>query len=180
METIETSPAEESFIRRNRILIGFVAAILFVFAVIGMTLVNGGSPSGPYQFTLKNLDGEDVSLSDFEGQVILVNFWATWCPPCKVEMPFLQTYYDAHKDDGFVLLAIDVNESQAQVDEFITAYGYTFPVLLDNTGDVSQAYGSPGLPYSVVIDREGKVAYRHSGVFTPDLLEQEITPLLTE
>jgi len=82
-------------------------------------------------FVLADMGGHPVRLSDYQGQVVLVNGWATWCPPCRAEMPTLQAFYDKHQDEGFTLLAINAGESQPTVSGFVSQMGFSFPVLLD-------------------------------------------------
>jgi peroxiredoxin len=129
-------------------------------------------------FSLMSLGGEPVSLSDYSGQVVLVNMWATWCPPCKAEMPTIHEYYQAHRDDGFVVLAVNSQEQAASVNSFIQATGFTFPVLLDDRATVMDQYNVLGLPTSFIIDRHGTIQHTHTGQITKDQLEQYIDPLL--
>lgn len=123
-----------------------------------------GEPA-PY-FELKDLEGQSVSLDDFSGKPILLNFWATWCPPCRLEMPYLEQVYEEWSDQGLVVLAINEGESSAQVREFVQSYGLTFPVLLDTRGAVAQAYNPQEfLPTSFFIDRDGVVQVKIVGAF---------------
>jgi cytochrome c biogenesis protein CcmG/thiol:disulfide interchange protein DsbE len=129
-------------------------------------------------FTLQTLDGRSVKLSDYRGQVILLNTWASWCPPCRAEMPDLEAYYREHKEDGFVVLAVNDEESASTVANFIQAQGFTFPVLLDPDGKVMSQYGVRGLPTSFFIDRNGMVRGVWSGQLSPERLKQIVDPLL--
>lgn len=129
-------------------------------------------------FSLISLDGAPVKLSDYAGQVILLNTWATWCPPCKAEMPTIHNYYQAHKDEGFVVLAVNSQEPTGTVSSFIQANQFTFPVLLDSTGQMEDQYRIRALPTSLVIDRNGVIQYIHTGEISGDQLEQVIGPLL--
>ena len=138
-------------------------------AQIGATAAN---------FQLPSLSGESVALSDYRGQVILVNAWATWCPPCKAEMPAIHEFYQTHQNDGFVVLAINSQEDAATVQRFITAQGFTFPVLLDIQASVLDQYQVRGLPTSFIIDRDGILRYIHTGAITRQQLEDVIGPLL--
>lgn len=141
----------------------------------GVGVSIGGTPAmgdpAP-DFTLKNLEGEKVNLSDFKGQPVLINFWATWCPPCRFEMPAIQKMYDQYKDDGFVVLAVDVQESIAQVQQYVDQGGYTFPVLLDYTGETSDLYRIRAFPTSYFVDPEGNIAVAHRGMMTEPVLQQ--------
>jgi len=119
-------------------------------------------------FQLSNLDGQLVSLNDFGGKPVLVNFWATWCPPCRSEMPFIQETYTDKKwaDEGLVVLAIDIGEKASIVGEFVNNYGLTFPVLLDIERDVSLEYYVRGIPTTFFIDREGIIQDIRMGPFS--------------
>ena len=109
-------------------------------------------------FTLKNLDGKEISLNQFRGKHILVNFWATWCGPCKIEMPSLEALYERFKDRNFVLLAISNDMFGANiVKPFVKAHNINFPVLLDQRLKVSNAFGVVSLPTTFMIDPQGKI-----------------------
>jgi peroxiredoxin len=127
---------------------------------------------------LTDLQGKSVSLSDYLGQVVLVNNWATWCPPCKVEMPELQAYYEAHAMDGFVLVGIEAGEPHDEVASFVQEYGLTFPVWLDAHSAALEAFQNWELPSSYVIDQAGQVVYSWIGAVNQQTLEQYVTPLL--
>jgi cytochrome c biogenesis protein CcmG, thiol:disulfide interchange protein DsbE len=130
---------------------------------------------------LTDLDGNPVSFADYAGQVILYNAWATWCPPCKAEMPILQAYYEKHRDKGFVIIAIeDGLQGNVDVKDFVADYGLTFPVWPDPTFKAAKAYGVTALPTSFVIDREGMVRLTWSGEISMAALERYVTPLLVE
>lgn len=108
-------------------------------------------------FTLKDLDGKTWSLRDLRGKVVAVNFWATWCPPCRKEMPDLQALYDEYKDQGLVVLAISYDEDASKIRSFIAKQGFGYPVLLDPGGSVERLYRIDGWPKTFVYDREGKL-----------------------
>ncbi len=107
-------------------------------------------------FTLDSLDGDAITLSDMEGQVVVLDFWATWCNPCIKEMPHLQELYEQHAGQEVVVLAINVMEERGDVAEFMAEYGYTFTVLLDGDGRVTDDYGVKGIPSTIIVDREGE------------------------
>jgi peroxiredoxin len=108
-------------------------------------------------FTLPDLAGRSWRLRDLKGKVVLVNFWATWCPPCRKEMPDLEALYAEYKDKGLVVLAVS-DEERAKVEPFIAARKYTFPVLLDEGRKVSEALRIEGIPKTFIYDREGRLA----------------------
>lgn len=118
-------------------------------------------------FTLTTLDGEEASLSDYEGKIVMINFWATWCTYCDQEMPDLQRLYDENKDDDFVLLAVNVGESHKVAKDYIDEGGYTFPVVLDEDRTVSQKqYFVSAFPTSYFIDTEGNLIGAVPGMMT--------------
>ncbi len=129
-------------------------------------------------FTLLSPAGESITLSDYQGQVVLVNIWATWCPPCKAEMPDINAFYEAHKDEGFVVLAVNSQEDAATVDDFIQAKGFSFPVALDTQGEVMRLYQALGLPTTYIIDRNGTIQHVQTGTITSQQLKEIIEPLL--
>jgi peroxiredoxin len=130
----------------------------------------GGAPrvgaTAP-DFSLLNLDGQPVSLSDFRGRLVLINFWATWCGPCEIEMPAIQAVYEKHQEEGFVVLAVAVDDSAKNVRRFINERGLTFQTLMDD-GSVSRAYRVFGLPASFFVGADGNIAAVHNGVLTED------------
>ena len=110
-------------------------------------------------FTLETLSGETVTLSSLRGQAVLVNLWATWCPPCRAEMPAIQKMYIEYKDRGFVVLGVDMTyqDTAANVPTFVQENQLTFPILMDTTGQMAQQYELRSLPTSFFIDREGVI-----------------------
>jgi thiol-disulfide isomerase/thioredoxin len=131
--------------------------------------------------SLTGLDGMEHQMTDHLGEVVLVNLWATWCPPCKAEMPTLEAYYQAHQADGFVTIAINDGDPADEVAEFVQEYGLTFPVWLDPTYKATDiAFKTRNLPSSFVIDREGYVRLRWVGEIDRATLEKYVTPLILE
>jgi peroxiredoxin len=129
---------------------------------------------------LTDLRGNPDSIENYHGQVILVNNWATWCPPCRLEMPELQAYYDAHVAQGFVVIAIESGDPIDQVASFVQEFGLTFPVWLDPKSKSLETFNDWDLPSSYVIDRDGIVRLSWTGGVTRSTLEQFVTPLLEE
>jgi len=110
------------------------------------------------EFVLPDLSGAPVRLSDHEGKVILLNFWATWCPPCRAEMPSMETLYQAYRNQGLLILAISGDRTgRSVVKSFVQDRGVTFPILLDPDGEVFAQYGVRGLPTSYLLDRRRRV-----------------------
>jgi len=130
-------------------------------------------------FTLPNLDGKDVTLSDFKGKVILLNFWATWCGPCKAEIPAFVELQDQYRDD-LVVLGFSVDDTREQAAEFAAEYKINYPVLLGlGRDEVQDAYGPIwGIPMSFLISRDGQVCKKHMGIAPKAVFEQEIRALL--
>jgi peroxiredoxin len=110
-------------------------------------------------FTLETTTGGTITLSDLRGTAVLINLWATWCPPCRAEMPAIEEVYNQYKDEGFVVLAVNMTyqDTFADIAPFVDEYGLTFPILLDKTGSVGSAYQLRSLPSSFFIDRDGTI-----------------------
>jgi peroxiredoxin len=124
------------------------------------------------EFTLRDLDGEAVSLSDFRGRPVIVNFWATWCVPCRVEMPELERAYQQHADDGLAILALNQEETAEQARDYFDELGLTFIGLLDEKGAVARVYGSYFvLPTSYFVSPEGEITAVHRGPMTAEQIE---------
>jgi len=137
------------------------------------------SPEPAGELPLLMLDGTTVDLADYRGRVVLINFWATWCAPCRIEMPELDSYYQAHGDDGFVLLAVNAGETRARAAEYLAENNYTFPVLLDEDGAIADYFGGlRGMPTSFILNQAGEVTYQHVGMLTTADLDAHLTPLL--
>jgi len=134
-------------------------------------------------FRLKTLDGKDVHLSDFHGKPVLINVWATWCPPCRLEMPGIQAAYEKYQEEGLVVLGIDltVQDNLPDVPVFVRDLKLTFPILLDESGDVSaRLYGLRGLPTSYFIDRNGTLRHIQIGEMTPGQLDENLAAILPQ
>ncbi|MEM7348695.1 MAG: TlpA disulfide reductase family protein [Chloroflexota bacterium] len=122
---------------------------------------------GATNFTLTRLDGGELSLVDLRGQYVLVNFWATWCIPCRKEMPYLQDISEKHQDQ-LVILGINMGEDADRVQPFIDEMGLTFPILLDPPSELTQEHNVRGLPVSFVVGPEGDIVYRRVGEILPE------------
>src|SRR5215469_5228734 len=122
-------------------------------------------------FSLTDLQGKSWHLRDLKGQVVLVNFWATWCPPCRKEMPDLQALYDKYKDQGFLVLSIS-DEEVAKVSPFVSERKITYPVLLDPGRKVNDAFVVEGIPKTFVYDREGKMVAQSIDMRTRNQFQQ--------
>jgi peroxiredoxin len=157
--------------KRVLFLIVIVASLLGFYGMAGRPpLVGSPAP----EIALQDLQGHEVRLSDFRGKVVLVNFWATWCKPCKEEMPAMQAVYDELRDQGFVVLAVNELEDVEKVAEHIRTHRHTFLVVMDHDNRVANQYGVVGLPASFLIDRQGIV---REHVFGSLLTEERIADL---
>jgi peroxiredoxin len=125
-------------------------------------------------FVLEDLTGEEIRLSDLRGQPILINFWATWCGPCRLEMPAFQARYEKFKDDGLVVLAVNFDEPASAVEAFREELDLTFPLLLDPGAVVQMLYRMRGYPASYFIDADGVVQVQHLGVMTEGQLDDNL------
>lgn len=114
-------------------------------------------------FTLRSMNGPNLRLQEQRGQVVLINFWATWCGPCRQEMPHLNRLYDKYKSSGFVLLGVNVDDDSRKAADLAAKLGLRFPVLLDTEKKVSRVYDMSAMPATVLIDRDGKVRHIHRG-----------------
>jgi thiol-disulfide isomerase/thioredoxin len=132
------------------------------------------------ELNLTDLSGKPVSLDDYLGSVVLVNLWATWCPPCREEMPALQAFYEKHKSDGFVLVSINQEEPREVVEPFVKEFGLTFPVWLDLDYQAEREFKTNSLPSSFVIDRTGRVRLMWYGAISKKNLEKYVTDLIKE
>ncbi len=128
-------------------------------------------------FAMRYEDGSEVRLSDLRGRPILINFWATWCGPCRLEMPDIVAAYEQHRAEGFIVIAINLDEGPKQIEPFAQEMKMTFPIVLDG-GVAARAYQVRVMPSSFFIDRDGKISARWLGVLTPSLIEKNLAPLL--
>ena len=132
------------------------------------------------EFSLSTLEGETQSISDYKGKVVLVNNWATWCPPCKAEMPSLRDFHNAHVSKGFTVIAVEAGDPKEDVLAFANTLNLQFPVWLDSAGVSLKAIGNGSLPNSYVIDRTGTVRLAWTGEISLAMLEKYVTPIIQE
>jgi peroxiredoxin len=136
-----------------------VALMLGCAALAGASEMSVPAPD----FTLKSRSGENIRLSELRGNVVMVNFWASWCGPCRQEMPLLDDLYQEYRDYGFELLGINVDENQADAERMLERIPVSFPVLFDPESTVSKEYGVDAMPSTLLIDRDGNARYLHRG-----------------
>ncbi|HET6444252.1 MAG TPA: TlpA disulfide reductase family protein [candidate division Zixibacteria bacterium] len=134
-------------------------------------------------FTLDTLDGSQITLSDLRGKVVVVNLWTSWCPPCRAEMPAIEAVYQANKERGMEVLAVNstYQDSEANAADFVQGLGLTFPILLDRNGMVSNRYQLRALPTTYFIDRQGIIrSVVPGGPMSESLIQSKVADLLAE
>ncbi|MDR6224827.1 thiol-disulfide oxidoreductase ResA [Desmospora profundinema] len=122
-------------------------------------------------FELQTLDGDTLKLSDLEGKAVLVNFWATWCKPCRDEMPAIQSVYNRYKDQDFVVVGVNIAETPVSVKAFARQLELDFPIVLDRNREVTRLYNIGPIPSSVLLDKDGKVVRKHDGQMVEGQIE---------
>jgi thiol-disulfide isomerase/thioredoxin len=122
------------------------------------------APSGPApQFQLSSMAGAPVSLSQYKGQVVMINFWASWCGPCRQEMPVLEKLYAKYKPMGMTMIGVNVEPDSSLAANWLKSTPVTFPILFDTKSEVSKLYSVPGMPSTVIVDRKGNLRWMHVG-----------------
>ena len=172
-----TLPFKTTLLGATRLLLGAALAASASLAVPAVT-----PASTAPDFTLRTLSGPNMRLQEQRGQVVLVNFWATWCGPCRQEIPHLNKLYDKYRASGFVLLGVNIDEDAKLATDLAARLGVKFPVLLDTDKKVSRLYDMRDMPATVVIDRDGRVRYIHRGYRDgyEETYDQQIRALLKE
>ncbi|WP_064093057.1 peroxiredoxin family protein [Rossellomorea aquimaris] len=129
-------------------------------------------------FKLTNLKGKDVSLSDYKGKKVILNFWATWCPPCKAEMPHMQKYYEKNAEkENVEILAVNLtsqDEGERAVRQFVDGYKLTFPILLDEEGEIGEEYRAFTIPTTYMIDTKGEIQHKIVGPMNEDMMKKMV------
>ncbi len=114
-------------------------------------------------FTLKSLGGKNLKLSEYRGQVVMLNFWASWCAPCRQEMPLLEDLYKKYKRLGFIILGVNVERDSSKASSLLKSIKVSFPILFDNENKISKLYTVTAMPTTIIIDRDGNMRYLHKG-----------------
>jgi peroxiredoxin len=154
-----------------------LAGLLMLLAM----MVSAGVAQAP-DFTLKSDSGANLKLSELRGEVVLINFWASWCGPCRQEMPILSELHDKFKDMGFTVLGVNVEENSAEARRLLKDMPVSFPVLFDNNSTVSKQYDVVAMPSTVLVDRDGNMRYLHKG-YKPgeeDIYLEKVRSLIRE
>jgi peroxiredoxin len=164
-------------------------AAIVVAVLVLVPLFRGQAPltSGPQSIVgrrapaieLRDDRGVAVSLAQYRGKVVLMNLWASWCPPCREEMPDLQRLYSADVRRGLMVIGVDQGESAQQAQRFASALGVTYPIWLDSAQDYGRAYEALGLPTTVLIDRRGAIVRGFDGALTYGQMQSIVAPLLS-
>lgn len=145
--------------------------------LIGKPAPRRGAPAP--DFVLTGLDGTQYTLSDLQGQTVIINFWATWCEPCREEMPDLQEIHDQYADQGLVILAVNADEPADRVQDFVDEFDITFPILLDDGRAVSALYEVQAYPSTYFVDSDGRIRVdTYSGPMTSSFIESNVRSLL--
>lgn len=142
--------------------------------------VNSNGPAA--NFTLKSADGENIRLSEHRGEVVLLNFWASWCGPCRQEMPHLEAMHRKYTELGFTVFGVNVEQDREMADRILIDIPVTFPILFDDDNVVSELYGVDAMPTTLLIDRNGEIRYLHRGYKAgyEEAYEQQVRELLRE
>jgi peroxiredoxin len=166
--------------RRIPLLIASLSIVLLV-STVGLADIPGGVRKAP-DFTLKTSRGHNLKLSELRGRVVLINFWATWCTPCKEELPFFNTLYRRYQNLGLEVLGVNIDKVSSQATQMSTALGLLFPVLFDPAGKTSTLYQIRTMPTTFVVAKDGTLRHVHWGFgpAEPDRYESEIRALLKE
>ncbi len=160
--------------RQKWLLIAFGIAAIGI-AVLMLVFSSGTTSAQVPDFTATTLNGETVQLSAYKGRVVMLNFWATWCPPCKAEMPTIQAAYKYYREQGFTVLAINNREQSTQIQPFANALALTFPIVLDTDSTLQDAFAIKGYPTSLFISDAGEIYATHTGMLSPQQLDGYIT-----
>jgi thiol-disulfide isomerase/thioredoxin len=186
--SVTTRPSPARFYAMVMIGVGLIAIGIVLFLLLNNPVALSEDFSAvPAQvdfvspkLDLEDLSGKPVSLDDYLGSVVLVNLWATWCPPCREEMPTLQKFYEKYKSEDFVLIAINQEEPLETVAPFVKEFGLTFPVWLDLDYQAEREFKTDSLPSSFVIDRTGRVRLIWFGGISKKNLEKYVTEVIKE
>ena len=161
----------------------FIPRALLAAILVGyLAGANAAAPQPAPDFTLKSLSGENLKLSELRGQVVLVNFWASWCGPCRQEMPLLDEMYQRYQKLGFTILGVNVEQDVAPAQAMLKENPVHFPVLFDPQSTASKLYNLNAMPTTVLVDRSGNVRYLHQGYMPgyEQTYQQQVSELLRE
>ncbi len=152
-----------------------LGAILVIFTASSLASSSLEGQVAP-DFALKSASGENLRLSEYRGDVVLINFWATWCGPCRQEMPLLDDLYGRYQRVGFILLGVNIDDDSRRAMQMVQELGVNFPVLFDENKEVSKLYKVEAMPVTILVDREGTVRHVHHG-YKPGYEEKYLTEI---
>lgn len=155
------------------IILSAVLSALIVLPGCGLTAAPVVGRPAP-DFTLADLDGNTIRLRDFRGKTVFLNFWATWCAPCRSEMPEMEEFYQEYKDDDVVVIGIDIREAKSDVIEFVQENGYNWTIVIDGTGEVTEDYMVSAIPTSFFIDGKGIIRSAKIGPMSKSTMESRL------
>jgi thiol-disulfide isomerase/thioredoxin len=139
-----------------------VISALAVLLMLGAPALAVAPPTGPAPaFELPSMGGKPINLSQYKGQVVMINFWASWCGPCRTEMPVLEQLHKKYKPMGFAMIGVNVEPDSQLAVNWLKDTPVTFPILFDTKSQVSKLYGVPGMPTTVIVDRKGNLRWKH-------------------
>lgn len=164
--------------KKNRLIIRTIILLLLI-AALGYTLYSNFSTSKERvavgdiapDFVLTDLNGTKHQLSDYRGKGVFLNFWGTWCKPCKDEMPYMDNQYQVYKNKDVEILAVNIDETKLAVSKFVEQYGLTFPVVIDKGGQVTKRYDIGPIPSTFLIDKDGKIVKIITGSLTEAMIQ---------
>ena len=160
--------------------------LLFIFLLISIYDINADDLTGKTApaFSAKDTDGNEVNLSDYRGKVVLLDFWASWCVPCREELPFLVKFYREHQNDDFIILAVNIDNEEENMRTFLVKHKAThvFPVIFDSEKSIPPLYELESMPTTIFIDKKGIIRYSHTGFndTRKDEFQVELQTLLHE
>jgi len=161
----------------TRLLLSVLCALL-----MSVTVQAGSFTGQAHDFTLKSRGGDNIRLNELAGQVVLINFWASWCGPCRKEMPKLEELHEKYKDLGVTILGINIDENSELSKKVLKDITVTFPILYDNENKVSEQYSIEAMPATFLVDRNGNFRFRHDGYKAgyEDTYDQQIKQLMRD
>jgi peroxiredoxin len=158
--SVEVGMRSSSYIATAMALALGLSVATLPAASAGGNIANGASAPA---FQLTSMNGKSLSLDQLKGQVVLINFWASWCGPCRTEMPILEQLYHSYQAAGFTLLGVNVEPKEGDAEKFLKGTPVSFPILFDPDSKVSKLYEVSGMPSTIIVDRKGTVRYVHHG-----------------
>ena len=145
--------------QRTKLILALALSVVAAASLASSGLTGQPAPD----FALKSSDGSNLRLSEYRGDVVMINFWATWCGPCRQEMPLLDELYSRYNRVGFSLLGVNIDDDSSKAMNMVSELGVSFPVLFDSRKEVSRLYEVDAMPVTVIVDREGRVRHVHQG-----------------